>query len=87
MGTSEVDTDRRTHTATVVQVEMRFSLTSDQGISQYPDNQQPQPPLVQVTLHHESLNYQQSKFHRHSFTNARIVYSRLHAHFKWELVK
>ena len=31
MGTSEVDTDIRTHTATVVQVEMRFSFTCIRG--------------------------------------------------------
>ena len=45
METSEVDTGNKTHTVTVVQLEVRFSITSDQGISQYPDNQQLQPTI------------------------------------------
>ena len=41
----------RIHTVTVVQVEMRFSFTSDQGIAPYPNNQQLQPPHQSESLY------------------------------------
>ena len=86
MGTSEVDTDIRSHNATVIQVEMQLSFTSDQGISQYHGNQQPQPPQQAKSLYIMNPLII-GKFHRHSFTNARIFYSRLYTHLKWEPVK
>ena len=57
MGTSEVDTDIRTHTAPVVQIEMRFSFTCIRGSFSTLTTNSCSPPPVSVTLYHESLNY------------------------------